>query len=171
MDDLLISRSAVLSPCLTYRYRLERDTGRPGKVAAGIMVNPSKADGERDDHTIRKWFGFADRLGIGRLIIGNKFAYRATDIRELAAAECPIGPDNDLHLEQIMRDADIHIVAWGPHTKLPKPMRSRWRDVVAIADRVGCRLLCWGAASDGQPLHPLTLSYREKLIAWEVPNA
>jgi len=170
MTDLLIRRSAILSDCGTWRLRLERDLCRTGKVAAGIMVNPSTADAADDDHTIRKWYGFADRLGIGRFIIANKFAYRATDIFDLGAAEDPVGPDNDKHIEQVMRDADLHIVGWGTLGKLPRRLRNRWREVAAIADRVGCPLYCWGTAFDGQPLHPLTLSYDLPLVPWERPT-
>lgn len=162
--------SAIFSPCRTWRYRLERETGRgTGIVVAGLMVNPSTADEAHNDHTIKKWYGFTRELGARRFIIGNKFAYAATDIRDLRGAPDPIGPDNDRHIEQILRDADIHIVAWGPTAKLPPHLRERWRQVVAIADKVGCRLRCWGTANDGQPLHPLPLAYDTFLVDWERP--
>lgn len=167
--DLLINRAAVISPCGLYRYRLEREMGA-GLTAAGIMVNPSTADGLSDDATIRKWLGFAARHNIGRFIIGNKFAYRATDVKMLRTASDAIGPENDAHLEQIMRDADIHIVAWGPLAKLPPNLRSRWRDVTAIADRVGCKLMCFGTAQDGHPRHPLMLAYETPLVPWSTPE-
>jgi len=159
-------RSAVISDCGCYRYRLERDLRRPGRVAAVIMVNPSRADGELDDPTIRKWIGFSPRLGIGRLIVVNACALRAADVRELGAAPDPIGPDNDRHIEQALRDADLHIAAWGCLAKLPPRLRGRWREVSAIADRLGCRLMCLGLARDGQPLHPLRLSYSRELTAF-----
>ncbi len=162
--------SAVFSPERQYRYRLERECAGTGPVVAGIMVNPSTAGAEVDDPTIRKWLGFGRGLNARRFIIGNKFAHVATDVRMLATSMHPIGPDNDKHIEQILRDADLHIVAWGPLAKLPKPLRNRWRDVVAIADRVGCRLMCWGTAQDGQPYHPLMLAYSTPLIEWRLPS-
>lgn len=167
--EMLPTRSAVLSDCGRYRYRLDRDTGRGMATAAGFMVNPSKADGTIDDQTIRKWSGFAERNGIGRFIIGNKFAYRATDVRELRHAADPIGPENDSHIERIMREADIHIVAWGPLAKLPPRLRGRWRKIVEIAEKVGCQLYCFGTALDGHPRHPLMLSYDTPLVKWRAP--
>jgi hypothetical protein len=160
--------SAIISECGIFRYRLERriEAHGSGRTAAFIMVNPSTADAGRDDPTIRKIRGFSQRHGIGRVIVGNKFAFRATDIRALRRAADAVGPDNDRHLEQIMRDADLHIVAWGALAKLPPPLRTRWRDVAAIADRVGCRLLCLGTAQDQHPLHPLMLSYGAPLMEW-----
>jgi len=162
--------SAVLSPCGVWRYRLERDFGRNGPTAAIYGVNPSTADATVNDQTIRKDIGFGERLGWGRLIKGNKFAFRATDIKALRSAADPRGPENDAHLEQIMRDADIHIAAWGPLGKLPPPLRKRWRTVCAIADRVGIQFLCFGTAQDGQPRHTLMLAYDTPLIEWRRPR-
>lgn len=170
MSELLSGfGSAVISADGVYRYRLERDTGLPGKTAAVIMVNGSTADGKTNDHTIRKLFGFSYRLGIGRFIVGNKFGFRARDIKKLRTAADPVGPENDHHLEQIMRDAELHIVAWGPLGKLPPHLRTRWREVVAISARVGCPLFCLGVAKDGQPRHPLMLGYNAVLTPWQVP--
>jgi hypothetical protein len=161
--------SAVLSDCGTWRYRLERDLGRDGPTVMIAGVNPSTADAQIDDQTIRKDMGFGARLGWGRLIKANKFAFRATDVRELRSAADPVGPENDTHLEQIMRDADLHIVAWGPLSKLPDRLRTRWRKVTAIAERVGCPLYCFGTAKDGHPRHTLMLAYETALVPWELP--
>ena len=162
----MLNGSAILSPCGIWRYRLERDLGRDGPTVAIFGVNPSTADAEIDDQTIRKDMGFGRRLGWGRIIKGNKFAFRTTDIRRLRVAYDPVGPDNDVHLEQIMRDADVHVAAWGPLGKLPHDLRGRWRRVVAIAERVGCPLFCFGVAADGQPRHTLMLAYATELVPW-----
>lgn len=168
--DLLIGRSAVISQCGLYRWRLDRDMKRPGRTAMIAGVNPSTADGQVDDQTIRKDYGFAERLGIGRFIKVNKFAFRATDVGALRTVSDPVGPENDAHLEQAMRDADLHIVAWGPLSKLPPHLRGRWRTVVEIARRVGCPLYCLGTAQDGQPRHTLMLAYATPLTSWIAPE-
>jgi hypothetical protein len=159
---------AVISDCGKYRYRLDRELG-DGYRVVGIMVNPSTADAETDDATIRKWLGFARRNGWGRVTIGNKFAFRATDIKRLREAGDRIGPDNDRYLEQIMREADLLIVAWGTLGKIPESLRSRWKDIVRMADHAGRKLHCFGTAQDGHPLHPLMLGYDTKVIEWEAP--
>lgn len=170
MTDLLIKREAVISPDGVYRLLLERDLNRSGRTASIGMVNPSIADHKIDDHTIRKWLGFADRLDIGRFLVWNKFAFRAKDIIDLRKAADPIGPLNDTYIEMALGQADLHIVAWGPLGKLPPTLRNRWREVVAIADRVNCKLMCLGVAQDGHPLHPLTLRYDRKLEEWRRPD-
>ena len=48
--------SAVISECGLYRYRLERQTAGAGSTLV-VMVNPSTADAEQDDATIRKLKG------------------------------------------------------------------------------------------------------------------
>jgi hypothetical protein len=137
---------------------------------AWIMVNPSTADASEDDATIRKVIGFTERLGGGWAIVGNKFAYRATDVRELRTAADPKGPENDDHLLQIMRDAPIVIAAWGPLAKLPDRLRKRWRTIRKMAEDNGVNLMCLGTAADGQPRHPLMLAYDTPLAPWIGPR-
>lgn len=161
--------SAIISPCGTYRYRLEREVSPEGIVGMFCWVNPSTAGAETDDASSRKGIGFATRLAWRRYILVNPFAYKATDIKDLRTARDPIGPDNDRHIEQAMRDADIHVVGWGSLSKLPESLRDRWKDIVRIADRVGCKLHCIGLCSDGHPRHPLMTGYDTPLTEWRVP--
>lgn len=161
--------SAIISECGRYRYRLERDLGQPGPVAAILGVNPSIADATVNDPTIRKDMGFGRRLGWSRIIKGNKFAFRATDVKALRSAADPSGPLNMDHLAQIMLEADIVVAAWGPLAKLPTALRGQWREVVAIAARLGKPLHCFGTAQDGQPRHTLMLEYVTPLVEWRPP--
>lgn len=160
---------AILSDCGTWRYLLERDVAEIGPLGLFCWVNPSTADAETDDASSRKGIGFATRLGWRGYKLVNPFAYRAKDIRDLRRARDPIGPDNDRHIEQAMRDADVHVVGWGSLDKLPESLRDRWKDIVRIADRVGCKLHCIGTCSDGHPRHPLMTGYDTPMTVWRVP--
>lgn len=162
--------SAVISPCGAYRYRLERHALTGAGAVAWIMVNPSTADATQDDATIRKVIGFSNRMGAGWAIVGNKFAYRATDVRELKVCRDPTGPDNDAHLAAIISEAPTVVVAWGPLAKLPKHLHCRWRTVARIADDIGRPLMCFGTAQDGHPRHPLMLAYDTPLVEWKRPS-
>jgi hypothetical protein len=164
-----VSGSAIISDCGLYRYRLERHGLAGAGAVAWIMVNPSTADANADDATIRKVVGFTERLGGGWAIVGNKFAYRATDIKALRGVKDPRGPENDTHLEAIMHSAPIVIAAWGPLNKLPPHLRRRWRTIADLADRAGVKLMCFGTARDGQPRHPLMLAYDTPLTEWKRP--
>lgn len=158
--------SATISECGLYRYRLERHLG-DGPTVLGIMINPSWADATYNDRTISRWIGFANRYGWGRIIIGNKFAFRSQYPRDLHYADDPIGPDNDAHLIDMFGMADICISAWGPVSKIRNKLhRDRWRDIKTMADQANQQLLCWGVARDGHPLHPLMLPYSAELRPW-----
>jgi hypothetical protein len=161
-------QSAIISDCGRYRYRLERDGPGDGRTVV-IMVNPSTADAEHDDATIRKLRGFGARNGWGRIIVGNLFAYRATDVRELATADDPIGPRNDDHLRAMMMRCERLIFAWGRNAKLPRRLRDRWRTVL---QRTPAHLAphCLGIGEDGHPYHPLMLNYDRPVIRWPTPT-
>lgn len=170
MRDLFQSGdSAVVSACGSYRYRLDRGVG--DRFAAFVMVNPSTADAFTDDPTIRKVRGFATRLGYHRFSVGNLFAHRATDVRELRGSVDPVGPDNDAHLARLLAEAELVVVAWGPTAKLPRPLRSRWIEVAGMAVRAGKPLHCLGVAADGQPRHPLMVPYAAVVSEWAAPAA
>lgn len=158
---------AVISGCGRYRYRLDR--GGDGAALMFVMVNPSTADAEQDDPTIRKCLGFAERNGFARVLVGNLFAFRATDVNKLRTALDPIGPENDIHLHTMLREANLVIAAWGSLNKLPEILRRRWRDVVHLADRVPHQLKMIGACNDGHPRHPLMVGYDAKIEPWPVP--
>lgn len=172
MSDLFSANSAIISPCGLYRYRLERDGPGVGQTAV-IMVNPSTADAEQDDATIRKLRGFGRRYQWGRILVGNLFAYRATDVRELGwiADADPIGPDNDRLLAMAALEADRVIFAWGPVSKVPRRLRDRWRvvdrlfrDKGHVPMSIGVPALC------GHPKHPLMLPYSLTLQPWSAPS-
>lgn len=160
---------AVISPCGQYRYRLERQCYGPGATAI-IMVNPSTADAEQDDATIRKLRGFGNRRQWGRIIIGNLFAHRAVDIRSLRSVRDPIGPENDDHLIRIFAEADQVVLAWGPLAKQPREFRNRFINVLSMIDGACLDPMSIGApAKDGHPRHPLMLAYSEPLLPWSKP--
>jgi hypothetical protein len=157
----------VISECGRYRYRLERSRNEGSGDTVFIMVNPSTADHENNDHTIRKLLGFASRNGWDNLVVGNLFAFRATDVRELATAADPIGPENDEHLKAMISGALRLIFAWGPTSKLPKRLRTRWRTIYGMARDVGVIPHSLGPpAKDGHPCHPLMLPYTRRLEPW-----
>lgn len=157
-------RDAILSDCGFYRWRLERHIGE-GVTAAVFGVNPSTADASLDDATVRKWRGFGLRLGWGRLIVGNVFSYRATDVKRLALPGLdPFGPDHQRHLGAIISDADILVPCWGDRGKIPRALRIHMDDLLSLLGDSGKPVYCWGKTAGGDPRHPLMLGYATPLI-------
>ncbi|AJY14523.1 DUF1643 domain-containing protein [Burkholderia dolosa] len=161
--------SAIISSCCRYRYRLEREVAAAGIVVAFFGVNPSRADASVRDHTDLKWTGFAHRWGARKYIAGNPFAWRSTNVRELANVADPIGPENDAHLTQIIADADLLVPCWGDRGKLPKGMRRRLDAVADMLRASNKPLKVFGLTSGGDPKHPLMLAYDTPLIDWSRP--
>lgn len=162
--------SATISECGRYRYRLARESRHPDRdgdmVVAFIGVNPSTADASRDDATVRKWRGFATSWGYTHFVVGNLFAYRATDVRELAAVHDPVGPCNDQHLRDLVMQADLVVPCWGSRDKLPPNLRHRIADVRQLLQACGRPARCLGLTSSGDPRHPLMLGYSTPLQDW-----
>ncbi len=158
-DAVATSAGAVFSPDLAYRYLLWRRVRQVEPREAAllfVMLNPSTADGEQDDPTIRRCLGYARTLGYGWLEVVNLFAWRATDPRDLARAELDhdvIGPDNDAHILAAARRADHVICAWGVG-------RERWyrgRQVTALLRGIGADLHALAVNARSEPRHPLML--------------
>ncbi|KVR27803.1 hypothetical protein WK15_11590 [Burkholderia ubonensis] len=158
--------SAIISPCCGYRYRLERDVAPTGIVVAFFGVNPSRADASVRDQTDLKWTGFAARWGARKYIAGNPFAFRSPNVADLAAVVDPIGPENDMHLAQIIADADQLVPCWGDRGKLPKCLRPRLDAVAEMLRASGKPVKVFGLTSTGDPKHPLMLPYDTPLIDW-----
>jgi hypothetical protein len=155
-------RHATISECGRFRYRLGRRWG-DGAPLLFVMLNPSTADAEQDDPTIRKCIGFADRLGHGGIEVVNLFAFRATDPRELRAAGYPVGPENDHHLEEVCRQAPAVLCAWGSKAKgLRRPA-----DVLRMLKAWKAAPMALRVNAGGIPAHPLMLPYALKPEPWK----
>src|SRR5688572_12557148 len=93
---------ARFSECGTYRYVLWRQWNEVNGDVAFVGLNPSTADDEKDDPTIRRCIGFAKRWGYGGVVMLNLFAYRATRPDAMWAARVAdadiVGPQNDAHI-------------------------------------------------------------------------
>lgn len=152
---MIIFKSALISECTRYRYWLAREWDLSAGRLPFIMLNPSTADAELDDPTIRRCMSFARREGYGGISVHNLFAFRATSPKDMRAAVDPIGPMNDHHLGRLFDVMAISqkpiVAAWGAHGV------HDWRDeaVKALARVKGVNLVCLGRTAAGHPRHPL----------------
>lgn len=168
-ESLVPRGDVVLSPEEGHRFFLTRELGG-ARPLVSIGVNPSTADADTDDQTMRKEQGYARRWECGRLIKVNMYGYRATDIKDMWAAEkrgvdivgAMPGFHNDwyiLHAIQLAIEHDgIVLAAWGKHAKLGRVIEVLRK----IHDRYpqwlsGNGLQCLGTNGDGSPKHTLYL--------------
>ena len=149
-------QSAVFSSCGRYRYGLSRVWDERKPVLLFIMLNPSTADAEQDDPTIRRCIAFAKSWGYGGLLAGNLFGLRATDPSLLYENSDVVGEENDKHLIQMAALCKRVVFAWGNHGIL----HERGIAVKSLFPKAWCI----GKNKNGQPRHPLYLSADSKLI-------
>ena len=126
------------------------EPGATGGPVGFVMLNPSTADAERDDPTIRRVRGLARGLGYGRVVVANLYALRATDPKALRTHPDPVGPEGDRHLAALAGEVPDIVCAWGVHAA---PERAR--AVAALLGAAGARLWHLGLTKAGAPRHPL----------------
>jgi hypothetical protein len=148
-----------------YRYSLTRlwDQDNPRNIIF-IMLNPSTADGEQDDPTIRKCVKFSQKWGFGCLTVLNLFAYRATNPKALLAVPDPVGPYNNQLIKDLTGETDLVVCAWG--SSVPKLIEPRAQEVLEILtkNRIQPKALRISQKT-GQPYHPLYLPDDLQLVA------
>lgn len=146
----MILKSAIFSPCRTWRYSLTREWDRKLGSVLWVGLNPSTATETEEDPTIRRCMRFAQSWGYGGIIMSNLFAFRATEPKDMMAAVDPVGPENDFWLRKLSIEAGVTVAAWG----VKGVFRGRDKDVT---DRLLCvaDLMCLKHTKDGHPWHPL----------------
>ena len=143
-----------------YRYLLRRKWGERLPQVTFVMLNPSWADGKKDDRTLTRCINLAKSWNYGSLEVVNLFAYIAPKPDGLKNADDPVGPKNNLYIQSAAKRAESIIVAWGSWladvsaTKYPK-IRNRREEVLSIISCKALYSLGDDLTKDGHPRHPV----------------
>lgn len=168
------TNSAAFTEDRAHRFVLTRTIapmlGSRPLVSCGL--NPSIADANTNDHTVRKEIGFAERWGLHCYVKINASSMVATDPKVMKLAR-KTGqdnlPDNDRWIAaaiQLVRDHDgIFLAAWGQHIDPARQLAiaKMLYDAEVIAK-------CIGTNSDGSAKHPLYVPYVTPLADWTCPS-
>lgn len=157
--------TAIFSEDRRYRYKLTRDVPsilRWNRRALMIGLNPSIADENVLDPTLRRFMSFCQKWGATEMIVVNLFGLVSTDPRMLCKVYDPIGPENDKAIETAARTADIIVACWGAHPMARKRALEVWR-MIRCSD-----VKCFGLNKDGSPKHPLYLPGNAELMPFEM---
>ena len=147
----VVCRTAEFDKSGTYRYSLGRGLSSGEGRVVFVMLNPSIADGNQDDATIRRCLGFAETWGFRELVAVNLFGFRATNPDVLNHAEDPIGPRNDEILVTAVRQASQVVVGWGDRGR----MMNRDIAVLRMLEDLVIVPYALGLTASGAPRHPL----------------
>lgn len=157
--DITMRKAARISECGRYRYTLGRSWGRGRGMLLWVMLNPSTADANADDPTIRRCVDFSKRWGYAEMVVVNLFAYRSSNPGALTGV-CggAVGADNDRTIIEVGLRARDTVAAWGNHGGL------MGRDLAVLPDLESPK--CLGVTKGGFPCHPLYVPRDTKLIPY-----
>ena len=145
-------KASEFSSCNNYRYTLTRIWNEGGKNNLPVIgLNPSAADEQTDDPTIRRCIRFASNGGWDGIIMLNLFALISTDPKLLKTHRDPIGPENDNYLQDVLGRYQQAWVCWGSSSR----PESRERIVLEMIRTH----ICVGVTNAGHPKHPLYVPY------------
>lgn len=141
-------KTALISKCGKYRYKLSRIWDRSKPFVLFIMHNPSTADADNDDPTIRRCIAFAKSWGYGGIMVGNISPYRATDPKELRGKIAEeLFPMENIDLIYEMKElCQLHVFAYG------NPIPEFKHNLLNLGD-----WHCIKLSKNGNPCHPLYL--------------
>ncbi len=141
------------------RFALWRQLGEAERTACWVMLNPSTADHDTDDATLRQIRRYSLDWGYGWLTVGNLWPLRATRPRDLVAwiPTCSRSrlAENERFVCRMAARADLVMVAWGAHGG----QAGRGEAMLATLASHGIHdVHALAMTRDGQPRHPLRLS-------------
>ena len=172
---------AKLSSCGAYRWLLHRpiqssdQISKQRRVLLFVGLNPSRADGRRDDPTLRRLQGFAHQWGYHHLVVLNLFARISPSPSLLCRCAEPIGAENDLILHSWFQQWaqqpkwDLWL-GWGVGGGLRQRDAEVLKMLNDVSDRRGVLSppFVTGLTKAGYPRHPLYLPSDVQRVAWAV---
>jgi len=132
-----------------------------GPVYAFFGINPSTADDEADDATVRKLLAFVCRWGGSKFLLGNVTPVRATNVQMLRGIRpaAAIYEENERQITAMIGQADILVPCWGSRTKVQPGLHARIDALLQQLLESGKPVLMFGKTKSGDPMHPLMLGY------------
>ncbi len=152
-------RSAVISSCGKYRYHLRRQIGDGQRIVTFIMLNPSTADTDVDDPTIRRCMRFSKRWDCAELHVVNLFAIRSTRPQGIIRSPDPVGPENRKWIQRAVASSALVVCAWGTCGTF----MGQDQMVLGCIKKL-CSPMCVALTRGGHPRHPLYVPYSAELM-------
>ena len=141
----MLNRHAVFSPDRKKRYQLHRVWQAKGPLILFIMYNPSQADEQQDDPTLRRVMRFAQDWGYGGLMVGNLYPQVNSNPAAVNTTTRP-QKENYLHLKTMIAKAQRVVYAWGMGHEVPTWLSRLVNEPYVL-----------GLSKKGVPRHPLYL--------------
>ena len=162
-----LHKTAVISKCEKYRYKLTRTWDEDKGKVLFIMLNPSTANHIENDLTTIRCINFAEKWGYGGIMIGNIYPFRAKrpkDLRKwlndfIYSDGHGATKTNEVHVKEMAEQADIIVCAWGCNYKEGIP---DWIDELEVP--LYYLELCKDGRTPKHPLGNLSKDLKPKMI-------
>ena len=152
-----------------YRYILGT-RGRNPLICIGI--NPSTAEPDNLDNTLKSVERIALGNGFDSFIMFNVYAQRATDPNTMErSCNAALHRENLEAFRHVLSISEKPAVwaAWGAIIEKRSYLSSCVRDMLAVGEEYGARWYCAGAITKkGHPHHPLYLRKDEKIKPFDI---
>ena len=162
-DVILVSENMA-----EYRQFLGRHWDHNLPYMGLVMLNPSVANGDKDDPTIRRCIDFAQRLGFGGIEVYNIYDFIATDQDDLMRAKRKVSTSGNVMIGSMgfsEKWFDTVVFACGKPKK--GDHKARITEVYDIVKEQGFKVKCLGITKEGYPRHPLYLKKETQLKVWK----
>lgn len=147
-NELFGNNGANFSQDRNYRYALWRIWDKSLPLVMFIGLNPSTANEDKNDATIRRVISFARAWGYGGVYMMNCFAYVSTDPKLLKSNPMSEEWNNDMLTITASKCKEV-IFAWGNFSIV----KETGRDEELIGMFPNAKVLIIN--KDGSPRHPL----------------
>ena len=175
-------KAACLSTDRVNRFWLYRRWDEAKSLALVVGLNPSTADADSDDATVRKLYGFFKLWGYGGYYLVNLFPFRATnpeDLRKVgdvimasqeenfaAFSYCAleVKKSNYSHGKPVEKAECLTLCAWGTNGGIHS------HDILVLEwlRKLGASPYALRVTKDGFPSHPLYIPYKQGLYPYEL---
>ena len=147
-------REAKISIDKKERYSLKREWDKSKNKILYIMFNPSLADDNNDDPTIRRLINFSKKFNYGGFLVGNIYSTISPNPKGVDKSD-GISDKNLVELLKLINQVEEIVYAWGNNAYEPEFLK----DLVSNPK-------CFGKNLNGSPKHPLYLPKNIQLISY-----
>jgi hypothetical protein len=145
-----MNRQAQFSEDGKHRFWLLRSWEQNPKMLLIIGLNPSTADDEKDDPTIRSCIRLATNNGFGGFVMCNLYSFITSDPEILKEnMQDAVRPETDETLKRMIRNTQRTVCAWGKWSFIDE----RVKEVLQLIKEPHC----FRQNNNGSPAHPLYL--------------
>ena len=157
--DLTIPSGAIFSEDRRFRYLLWRIWKADPIMRLLIGLNPSTANEFKNDPTITRDIVRANRDGFGGIVRVNMYGYCSAYPEVLLGEGDFVGIENDDYIRYGISITKQTVCGWGSFPAVFK----RAPEVLKMIPEP----YCLGVNADGQPKHPLYVSYEKPMIRYK----